>query len=346
MHIHTTYSDGQGSVPHIVTAARKAGLDFIGITDHNTLAARDEGMEGSHQGVLVIVGTEINVRKNHYIAFDIDKPVDADDENPANVIAAVKEQGGFGYLAHPVEKSNPAFMQGRCYPWDSWNLKDYTGLEIWNFGSLWRGVYSKRWQALFWYYADPYRAVRFPEPDGLALWDRLSRDRPVFAFVGSDAHGLKIEAGPFKLVFFPYRFLFRSFNVHVLLPDELKQDFNAARAQILNALRHGSFFCSSDYYKSGSGFRFSAHNEMHGDVPMGSEIAHTPDTVLRIVAPSPRSIIRIIKNGSLVYESRKQTLAFKVLRPGIFRVEIYHPRTLFRPPLPWIYSNPISVVSG
>ncbi len=343
LHIHSTYSDGEGSIPHIAAAAQDAGLNFIGITDHNTLAGREEGLEGWHGNVLVLIGTEINVSKNHYIAFGVSKPIPPDDDNPGSVIAAVNSQGGFGYLAHPVEKSNPAFLNGRCYPWDNCNLDGFSGLEIWNFGSLWRGVYTRRWQALFWYYADPYRAVRFPEPEGLALWDRLSRERPVSAFVGSDAHALTLRVGPFKLVFFPYRFLFRTFNLHILLPLELEQDAAAARSQVLYALQSGNFFCSSDYLQSGRGFRFFALNGKDGEVGMGGSIIHTPDTVLHIISPSPHSLIRIIKNGSLVYESRQQTLAFKVLHHGTFRVEIYRTRNRLRPPLPWIYSNPIYV---
>ena len=344
LHIHSTFSDGEGSIPHIAAAAQKAGLDFIGITDHNTLAARQAGLEGWHGNVLVLVGTEVNYQKNHYIAFGISEPIPPDDENPGNVIAAVNSHGGFGYLAHPVEKSNPAFMDGRCYPWDNLDSDGFNGLEIWNFGSLWRGVYTRRWQALFWYYADPYRAVRFPEPDGLALWDLLSRERPVSAFVGSDAHALTVRLGPFKLVFFPYEFLFRTFNIHILLTEKLAQDFTAARSQVLTALRSGNFFCSSDYLNGGRAFRFSALNEKHGEVGMGSRIPQAPRTVLQIVSPSPRSLLRIIKNGSLIHESREQSLAFKVPAPGTYRVEIYHPRSIFRPALPWIYSNPIYVI--
>ncbi|MEW5920162.1 MAG: CehA/McbA family metallohydrolase [Bacillota bacterium] len=345
LHIHSTFSDGKGSMSHIVAAARQAGLDFIGITDHNTLAARDEGWEGRHDGVLVIVGMEVNHRKNHYVAFDVTEPVPPDDENPGNVIAAVNAQGGFGYMAHPVEKGNPAFLDGCCYPWDRWELNDYSGLEIWNFGSLWRGSYRRLWQALFWYYADPYRAARFPEPEGLALWDRLSRERPVSAFVGSDAHAMTLGRGLLKVTFFPYRFLFTTLNVHILLPAALESDFSTARSQILGALRKGQFFCCSDYLQPGNGFRFSALNEEDGEVGMGGQIPHTPGTVLRVVSPSPRSIIRIIKNGRLAYQNRQKTLAFKVLKPGTFRVEIYL-RTLFGPDLPWIYSNPIYVTDS
>ena len=37
-HLHSTYSDGTGTIPEIVRDAKKAGLDWIIITDHNCLA--------------------------------------------------------------------------------------------------------------------------------------------------------------------------------------------------------------------------------------------------------------------------------------------------------------------
>ncbi len=345
LHIHSTFSDGKGSVPQIAAAAREAGLDFIGITDHNTLAAREQGLEGWHGGVLVIVGTELNTAKNHYLAFGVSEPVPPSDADPQKVIDAVAAQGGFGYLAHPLEQGNPAFQDGCAFPWDQWEVKGFSGLEIWNFCSLWRSAFRKSWQALFWYFADPYRPARFPAPGGLALFDRLSRERPVCVYVGSDAHALSWGKGPLKVTFFPYRFLFRTLNVHLLLEAPLAEDAAAARAQLLGALRRGQFFCCSDYLQQGRGFRFSAFNAACGEVGMGGRLAHTPDTVLRVSSPSSRSVIRIIKNGRLAYQGKQKSLAFKVLKPGVFRVEVYR-HSLLGADLPWIYSNPIYVTAG
>ncbi|MDW8268737.1 MAG: PHP domain-containing protein, partial [Anaerolineae bacterium] len=37
LHLHTTFSDGVGTVEAVLEAARRAGLDIIAITDHDTL---------------------------------------------------------------------------------------------------------------------------------------------------------------------------------------------------------------------------------------------------------------------------------------------------------------------
>ena len=75
IHIHSTLSDGSGTVPEIVGDARAAGLDFIMLTDHEHLQARDLGYEGWHDDLLCLVGEEVTPRfHNHYLAFDIDAP--------------------------------------------------------------------------------------------------------------------------------------------------------------------------------------------------------------------------------------------------------------------------------
>ena len=38
LHIHSRYSDGTGTIEEILSAARGAGLDFVVLTDHDSLA--------------------------------------------------------------------------------------------------------------------------------------------------------------------------------------------------------------------------------------------------------------------------------------------------------------------
>ena len=46
IHCHSTYSDGTGTVPEIAAAARANDLDYLLLTDHDTLAAAQHGEEG------------------------------------------------------------------------------------------------------------------------------------------------------------------------------------------------------------------------------------------------------------------------------------------------------------
>ena len=74
IHIHSTYSDGTGEIPDIARAASEVGLDFIMLSDHNSLKAKKDGWEGWRDDVMVLIGYEINDRddRNHYLACGLD----------------------------------------------------------------------------------------------------------------------------------------------------------------------------------------------------------------------------------------------------------------------------------
>ena len=73
VHVHTTLSDGGGTPQEVAAAARAAGLGFVVITDHNNLDAK--GFEGYHDGVLVLVGTEISTTAGHVLGLGVTDPV-------------------------------------------------------------------------------------------------------------------------------------------------------------------------------------------------------------------------------------------------------------------------------
>ena len=71
VHVHSTYSDGAGSVPEVSKAACDAGLDFMVLSDHASLQARTEGLDGWQGRTLVLVGTEIATDTGHLLALDV-----------------------------------------------------------------------------------------------------------------------------------------------------------------------------------------------------------------------------------------------------------------------------------
>src|SRR5262249_3954519 len=73
VHVHTTLSDGAATPDEVIAAARAAGLKFVVITDHNDLDAKK--WEGYHDGVLVIVGTEISTKAGHLLGLGIPDPL-------------------------------------------------------------------------------------------------------------------------------------------------------------------------------------------------------------------------------------------------------------------------------
>ena len=70
IHLHSLYSDGTGTVQEIARAGEANGLDFVLLTDHDTLEARDRGEEGWHGKVLLLVGEEVSPKgQDHFLAF-------------------------------------------------------------------------------------------------------------------------------------------------------------------------------------------------------------------------------------------------------------------------------------
>ncbi|HJZ47374.1 MAG TPA: PHP domain-containing protein, partial [Roseiflexaceae bacterium] len=117
LHMHTTYSDGSGSVEDLARAARAAGLRWIIITDHDTLAGQQ--YEGWIDGVLVIIDHEITPDHNHFLALNVDEVID-NTLAPQDFVEAVYARGGFGIIAHPDERVRNDFKD--IYRWDDWDV--------------------------------------------------------------------------------------------------------------------------------------------------------------------------------------------------------------------------------
>lgn len=107
VHLHTTFSDGTGSVEEVLDfAQRRTRLDVIAVTDHDTiegaLRARDLAARGDYR-FEVIVGEEISTREGHLLALFLEKPV-APDQSIERSIEQVHAQGGLAIVAHPFNR--------------------------------------------------------------------------------------------------------------------------------------------------------------------------------------------------------------------------------------------------
>src|ERR671934_1944121 len=108
-HVHSTYSDGTGTVAEIARAAASNAVDVVLLTDHDTLAARRAGEEGWHDDVLVLVGEEVTPKdRDHYLAFGVGREVSRN-QPAAGILSDVASRGGFGFAAHPFSQGSPRF---------------------------------------------------------------------------------------------------------------------------------------------------------------------------------------------------------------------------------------------
>jgi len=339
-HIHSVFSDGTGEIPEIAHFADEVGLDFILLTDHNTLRGLNEGYEKWYGNTLCLIGCEINDKenKNHYLAFGIN-------ETFSTRIAAekyvkkVKEAGGIGFIAHPHEKRNH-MKEHPPYPWIAWKSEDFDGIEVWNHMSEWMENLTE--QNKYQSFLHPLRSIVAPPKETLKLWDELNQKRKVVGIGGVDAHAHKQNLfGFFEVEIFPYKVLFKSIRTHIFVPKALargntKEKLGKSKKMILKSLADGRCFFANDYHADSRGFRFfaKAGNKKYY---MGDSIKLSDKITLKVSLPVPSAEIRFVRNGKVVLKTESNTAEYLVRENGVYRVEVYFFGKA------WIFSNHIHV---
>jgi predicted metal-dependent phosphoesterase TrpH len=103
-HVHTLASDGIHDVETVIQAAVSAGLDAIGITDHERLDAALAGQAmAEYHGwpIEVIVGEEVTTRGGHLLGLYLKERI-RPWHSLRDSIARIHEQGGLAIIAHPL----------------------------------------------------------------------------------------------------------------------------------------------------------------------------------------------------------------------------------------------------
>lgn len=340
LHIHSFFSDGSGDPKEIAGYADEVNLDYIILTDHNTLRALDEGYEGWYGNTLMLVGCEINDKhiQNHYLALGISETIST--RLPAKeYVKLVKDRGGIGFLAHPHEKRS-SMDEHPPYPWTEWDTDDFTGIEIWNHMSEWMEGLTE--QNKFQYFIHPLRSIDRPPAETLAKWDEIAQRRRIVGIGGVDAHAHKVNLiGFFEVEVFPYKVLFKSVRTHILadkkiVKGESPESVQAAKQILYDSLKHGRCFVSNYYHGDAFGFRFFAEAE-EGLFQMGDDVPHTSDVKLRVSVPGDGALIKLVRNGKVIDELENVDALFIVKEPGAYRIEV------FLEGKAWIYSNHIRV---
>lgn len=329
MHVHSRYSDGGADVPRLLSAARDAALDFMVLTDHDTLSARREGWEGERQGIHVLVGAEITPRrKPHLLALRVRSCAGLAVPPTAEAIEAVRAQGGFVIIAHP---------QGKVKRWLGieqrallrWEHPAVRGIELWAYTHDW--IDSVRW----WTFGRahtllhrPETVVRGPEPDVLARWDRQGRARRLAGWSGLDTHAKRV---PFAgAVVFPYAAMFRRLRNHLFIRPGLSGAEKTAA--LWGALAEGRGFVAHDILRDSRGARCEAIWP-GGDAMMpGEERPFAIGGAMRLALPCPADI-RWLCDGRERLRVHGRELTGHPAGPGVYRFEA---RVDGRP---WLYTN-------
>lgn len=340
IHVHSIFSDGSGDVREIASFANESGLDYVILTDHNTLRALHEGYEGWYGNTFLLVGCEINDKenKNHLLAFNINEAYST--RLPAKeYVHKVKEVGGLGFIAHPHEKRN-SMEKHPPYPWTEWDTDEFTGIEIWNHMSVWMEGLTE--ENKYNYFIHPLKSVTPPPKETLEVWDKLNLNRRVVGIGGVDAHAHKVNLlGFFEVEVFPYKVLFKSIRTNILteeeiLPSNEKENKEKTKSLIYKALENGRCFVANYYHGDAKGFKFFAEDGTK-IYQMGDSLPYSNSIKLKTILPNGNATIRLMKNGELIETINNIEAEYLVKEPGAYRVEVYNGENA------WIFSNHIRI---
>jgi hypothetical protein len=334
VHLHSTYSDGTGTVEQIVRAARQAEVDVVLLTDHDTLGARRDGKEGWHGSVLLLVGEEVSpIGRDHYLAFGTKQHTRHKGRSAAEVCQAVRDAGGFGFAAHPWSRGSERFRRpGMAFS----DLGAADGVEVWSFATdTAERLPSVR--AALHFLAAPGRTLDHPPEQNLRAWDELCARHRTPAIGGLDAHQFGKRIGPFVPIrLMSYRRSFAQIRTHVLCEKPPAGRLGPDREQVYAALRGGRSYIAVDALAPARGFRFWAEGPA-GDLAMGEE-GPAGRFTLHAVLPGPARL-RLLRDGEEIAGRDAPALVVDVEQPGVYRVEARlrrHGRERT-----WVVSNPV-----
>jgi hypothetical protein len=344
IHVHTSRSDGTGTVEDVAAAAARAGLDFVVFTDHGD-ATREPDPPQYRDGVLCIDAVEISTRDGHLLALGLPQAPYPLGGEARDVVEDVRRLGGLAIAAHPV--SNKPELD-----WRDWNVP-LDGLEWLNGDTEWRD--ESAWslaRALFTYPArrvETLASLLDRPAAALRQWDAVAQQRKIVAVAGADAHariGLRSLGEPYDStvsVHLPaYERMFRLFS-NVIPETTLGGDPAADAQTVLAAIRAGRVYSRVDAVGGAAAFAFSAAT---AKMRVGTgEVLPAPGAgALRVeVLGPPESRIDLWKDGAVVATGAGTALEHAAEAPGVYRVEVWRPGAPGEPPIPWIVSNAIYV---
>lgn len=328
IHVHTTRSDGTGSLDDVAAAAARAGLDFVVFTDHGDATADLEPPQ-YRSGVLCIDAVEISTQGGHIVAIGLPKAPYPLGGEARDVLEDIARMGGMAIAAHP----------GSLKPelqWADWTLP-MDGLEWLNADSEWRD--ESPWslmRALLAYPARPTESVAglLDRPATvLQRWDDVLRTRNVVAVAAADAHariGPRTLGEPYdngaSLHLPGYERLFRVFS-NVLPGAVLTGAAAKDAALVLDAIRTGRLYSRVDAVGPGGTMGVTSDGET---------------LTVRLTSAPPGARIVLLKDGQEAASGAESELAHTA-GAGVYRVEVSAPGAPGQPPVPWIVSNPVYV---
>ena len=249
VHLHSTYSDGTGTVRQIARAGRRAGADVVLLTDHDTLAAKRNGEEGWYderaaaggRGGLAAAAQPLP-RLRHRRG---DRPLGARRRR-----ASARRSARRAASASPRTRSRRArsasSAPGPACPSTRSTPRRSTASSC-GASSPTPARRSRASAEMARFLAAPGRVLDHPPARNLRAWDELCRRRRVVAIGGIDAHQFGKRIGPVvPLRLMAYHRSFRYIRTHVLCRSRRPASSSTTAGRSTTALREGRCYIAVD----------------------------------------------------------------------------------------------------
>ena len=351
--VQTSMSAGSSEPLEVISDARKAGLDFIILTDVNQ-SVKASGLDGYHGNILAMNESEISLLDMRILQFSGEK-----DQMPAELSDARLYLTDLLSRPNTSERDNIVLLARPYQAGPTWTGElpvGFEGMEVFNPKSISQRAWEQSKLSVIWsLMCYPFNLnlsfLRlFQEPaDEEALWDKISQKRRFFGYAGADASARAIPFASFLMKFPSYEKSFEIASNHILTETELNGDYQSDRMTILKSLKEGRFYFSLDMLGDPRGFNSFVQDKETRHL-MGSQIKFNRN--LRLVAKlpiTPEDFYEIIvfKNGDRDLTANQPEINYEISGPGTYRVVVRVASFLGFPDgkrwITWIYGNPFFV---
>jgi len=339
-HVHSSFSDGFGSMEEICRDARGQDLDFVILTDHGRPNLQASAATAWIHDTLLIGASEFSLHCGHLAAAGYRIPGYIFPPEPQEAIAEVNRDQGVTFISHPLD---------RKIPWTDWQVRGFTGIEILSLyqlakKNLFFSVAVFPLQYLFNSDNALTSLIAYPEKE-MRIWDRFNQKGKHYGIYALDSHAKLQISKKFRLRFPSYGATFRILNIYVKVERELEKDPQSSASTIISAMRRGNFFSAIESLAAANGFENYYLEKDGRQVEMGGD-AEASGGVLVLKLPFNFSTdILINKDGETfktIQDNSRQEIAIPISRPGVYRCEI-SPHSGCGSDLPWILANPIFI---
>ena len=350
MNIHTNQSIGSEPLSVILSESKKAGNDFILITDLSPSLKIPEDIYLQNVGVLQ--GAKYGYKDSRLLYYSTEEKnlglrKGESHLQLSDLLSEVSIQNtqNFISLAHPF---------GKGFQWTGDIPSGLDAVEIINLKSLSQMAWDKSklstvWSLLIYPFNPKLALIRlFQEPtEEIAFFDKVSSKRAFVATAGAEASARAIPLTDWLIKFPSYERSLSIVSNHLLVSSELSGNIQSDRQSILTALKQGQFYICFDALGDPTGFQTYLLNENNQKkLPLGSTIKNEKNLKIYFKLPSePTAYYEVVlyKNGERVDLLNTFEGVFPIKEAGTYRLQV---RISPRLPLPdavkrltWIYTN-------